>query len=287
VALVAGISIGSPLVRRIRALEATTRAIASGTLGARADVHGTDEIAELARHFNTMAARVEWHARAQETMLQAIAHEYRTPLTTARFALALAEEAEDAADRAVQATRLRGALDELETLADEVETYARRSGDATFVPTRISDVITRAVAGLSARVRVEVAIDRCEGSLVHGDERLLKRLVRNLVENACRHAHAQVRVLARSDSDSVSILVEDDGPGLPEADRARVFEPFVQLGAPRTEGGRGLGLAIVARIAELHGGVAEARAGELSGACFVVSLPRCTDDQAARASDLR
>ena len=107
-------------------------------------------------------------------------------------------------------------------------------------------------------------------------------MVRNLVDNAARHADARVEVALRDGGDHVDLIVEDDGPGIPEDQRERVFERFVRLDEARSRdaGGSGLGLAIVKEIVSAHGGTVAVSTAGLGGARFVVRLPAATDPDA-------
>jgi signal transduction histidine kinase len=110
---------------------------------------------------------------------------------------------------------------------------------------------------------------------LRGDRRLLERSVRNLLENAVRHAHRRVELAVRTSASEVVLVVDDDGPGVPPADRERVFERFTRLdeGRARDDGGTGLGLALVRTVAERHGGTASATTNPYGGARLELKLP--------------
>ncbi|MDH6284396.1 sensor histidine kinase [Prescottella agglutinans] len=258
--------------------------ISSGKLDERVPVPGThDEIARLAETMNDMLARLEHGSVTQRRFVSDASHELRSPLATITAALELAHSKPELIDTALvddtllpEARRMRDLLEDLLTLARADE----QGLTATATDVDLDDILfaeaarCRALPGIS--VRTQIAPTR-----VHGDPRQLARMVRNLVDNAVRHAHNEIRLECRSHEGSAVITVQDDGPGVPEAQRARIFERFVRLDSPRTRdgGGTGLGLAIVAEIVAVHHGTVAVTEPDGGGARFVVSLPADGEDQ--------
>jgi len=257
-----------PLVRRLtqrlERLRLRVEDLGRGDLGARAAVEGRDEVADLARSFNRAADRIQQLVEAQRRQLAFASHELRSPLARLRVSLEMM-----AGEPALkeQAARDVGELDALigELLeASRLEALGRADRDEAI------DLLGL-VAEEAARVGAAV-----EGEPVdlRGDPRLLRRLVRNLFENARRHGGgAGVEARVERDGTRARLRVADRGPGVPETERERIFEPFYRpSGAPETGAGHGLGLALVRQIARAHGGEARCLAREGGGTVFEVDL---------------
>ena len=273
-ALVLAIGIGAhPLARRIAGrlerLQVAVDGLGAGDLAARVPVEGHDEVARLAQSFNEAAGRIERLITSQRAMLANASHELRSPLARLRVAIELLAERADAR----LADDLRRDIAELDALVDEILLFSRIEA-SDGLPRRESVDVLALVAEEGARIDAEV--DGIAAS-VNGDPVWLRRLVRNLFENARRHAGgAAVRAEVGLREDAVLVAIEDDGPGIPEDERERVFEPFYRR-AGRAEGeggGVGLGLALVRQIARRHGGDARCLAGAAGGSRFEVTLAR-------------
>jgi signal transduction histidine kinase len=226
------------LTRRLERLQRGVETLASGDLSVRVKVEGKDEVARLAESFNRAAARIEELVGAHKTLLANASHELRTPLARIRMALELPER--------------RGELEkdiaELDALIDEILLASRLEAREELILEEVD--LLGLVAEECARYE-GVELDG-EPATLKGDPRLLRRMVRNLLENARKHGSPPVKVQLKKKE----LRVCDSGPGVPQAEREKVFEPFY----------RGLGLSIVRRIARRHGGDARCE-----GNCFVVS----------------
>lgn len=268
-----------PIVRRLtKRLEVLQRSVqrwGEGDLSARAAQDGDDEVADLAARFNESAARIETLVRSHKSLLANASHELRSPLTRIRMALELMGEHPSAVTR----TEISRNIAELDQLIDEILLASRLDAREADMGT----VESVELVGLAAEecARTEAELDVPEGTdtdalTVRGVPRLLRRAIRNLLENARRYGGAsEVSLQLQADGRQAKVVVSDRGPGVPPALRERIFEPFYRLpGASEREGGVGLGLALVKSIAERHGGSVrcEARAG--GGASFVITLPR-------------
>lgn len=251
------------ITARLTRLNAGVQKFGAGDLAARVAVEGQDEVATLARSFNESAARIEQLVRANQMLLANCSHELRTPLT--RLRLAAERLARGDADAGVELTRNVG---ELDALIGEVLLSSRL--DASRSPTREDAVeLLAVVAEEASHFDLEASGDQV---VVAGDAMLLRRLVRNLLENARVHANGATAVrVARVDRDA-HILVEDDGPGIPQPDIAHIFEPFFH-GQHHGTGSTGLGLAIVRQIARVHGGDVICEPREGGGSRFIARLP--------------
>lgn len=229
------------LTQRLERLQRGVDALGSGELSARVKVEGRDEVARLAESFNRAAARIEELVAAHKALLANASHELRTPLARIRMALELGRDRRE----------IERDIAELDALIDEVLLASRLDAVRTLESVEEVDVLALA-AEEAARYQVEV---QGEPLPLRGDPRLLRRMIRNLLENARRHGAPPIELSVRNRE----LRVCDGGPGVPDAERERIFEPF------NSRHGTGLGLALVRQIAHRHGG--EARC---EGSCFVV-----------------
>ena len=231
-------------------------------LSSRVAVEGRDEVAALATSFNESASRVEQLVHANQQLLANCSHELRTPLTRMRLAVERMPDADAAG------AELRRNIAELDALIGELLLSSRL--DATHRPERVEPVDLLALAAEEA-----ADFDReAHGSTVtiQGDPLLLRRLVRNLLENARVHAGGASNVQVGAIEGGGQVVIEDAGPGVAPEDRERIFEPFYRrAGAPATHG-TGLGLAIVRQIARLHGGDVVHEPREGGGSRFTATL---------------
>jgi signal transduction histidine kinase len=256
------------ITRRLERLQASVQAWGRGDLGARVTVEGRDEVAQLAASFNDSAARIEALVGAQKSLLANASHELRSPLARIRMAVELLQDSASPALR----QELGRNISELDQLIDEV-LLASRLDAVTLEGTAREEVeFTGIVAEECARVGA--SLDGVAAALP-GDATLLRRMVRNLLENARRHGgEAPVGVVLASAPGVILLDVCDRGPGVPAAERERIFEPFYRLpGASEKAGSVGLGLSLVRQIARRHGGGVECLPNGEHGACFRVTLP--------------
>jgi signal transduction histidine kinase len=258
------------LTRRLEALKAGVEAFGAGALHQRVDEGGRDEVAAVAVSFNRAAGRIEALLRSHQNLLANASHELRSPLARLKMAMAMLDDASPEM-RARLKHEIHTNIGELDALVEEVLLASRLDASATLDTSQPVALLAIA-AEEAARVGASAAGDDV---VQPGDERLLRRAVRNLLENARRYAGEGVEVqVARRADGGVDVAVADRGPGVPEAWRERIFEPFFRLpGHAEREGGVGLGLALVRQIAERHGGRARCEAHEGGGSRFVISLP--------------
>ncbi|WP_371133045.1 ATP-binding protein [Hydrogenophaga sp.] len=279
-----------PIVRRLtQRLEAVQRGVeqwGAGDLSVRLPEAGEDEVASLAQRFNVAAERVQTLVRSHKALLANASHELRSPLARIRMGLELMPSGGGGAGTGAEG-RVRDELArniaELDQLIDEILLASRLDlADAPMGQMEEVDLV-----GLAAEecAQVDAQLSVVDGGppfLAWGSARLLRRVLRNLLENARRHGRdAQGRVQAievevrhAADRASAELVVRDHGPGVPEALRERIFEPFYRLpGASEREGGVGLGLALVRTITQRHGGQVRCEAAPGGGAQFVLTLP--------------
>jgi signal transduction histidine kinase len=258
------------LTRRLERLQHSVQAWGEGRFATRVAVEGKDEIAQLAASFNDAAARIESLVTAQKSLLANASHELRSPLARIRMA------AELMAERAPPGigAELRRNVMELDQLIDEILLASRLEAGSAAAPC----FEELDLAGLVAEecARVHAALD-AEAIVMMGEAKLLRRMVRNLLENAVRYgggSEVEVR-LARMGDAALRLDVCDGGPGIPDAERERIFEPFYRIaGASEAAGGVGLGLSLVRQIARRHGGDVQCLPKDVgAGACLRVTLP--------------
>ena len=265
------------LTRRLQRLQRGVQALGNLDLGSRVAVEGGDEVAALAVAFNQAAERIEALVRSHKSLLAYTSHELRTPLARLRMTLETLEReapgAAAAAQRADALAEARRDLAELDRLIGSILLFSRLDAGATHA-LQIEDVDVLAVAAEeSSREDIEAHGDWVR---MRADERLVRHAIRNLLSNARKHAAgdgAQLEV--QRTARGVRVLVRDRGPGVPQSQAERIFEPFVRLRGPVE--GSGLGLALVRRIARLHGGDARYEPNPGGGACFVFELAALGD----------
>jgi signal transduction histidine kinase len=252
------------LTRRLERLQTGVETLGAGDLSARVRVEGKDEVARLAASFNRAAGRIEELVGAHRLLLANASHELRTPLSRIRLGLELFQQSGDAKYKA----DLARDISELDGLVDDILLASRLDANPSI--TNPEEVDLLALAAEECARYANCTLDG-EPLSVRGDPRLLRHLVRNLLENAQRHGTPPVRVAVRRDRSWAVLDVEDRGPGVPEAERERVFTPFHRLRSDSK--GAGLGLSLVRQIARLHGGEASVAPRPGVPSCFRVSLP--------------
>jgi signal transduction histidine kinase len=257
--------IARQLTGRLERLQRGVESLGAGDLSSRVAVEGRDEVARLASSFNDAASQIEQLVRAHQTLLANASHELRTPLARIRMAVELLKTSADAKSKA----GLEQDIAELDWLVDEILLASRLDAIHEIEATEEIDLLALAAEECSRYDDVHL-----EGTSmnVRGDSRLLRRLLRNLLENAKRHGvpPTQVRV-TRGDGTAI-VTVWDSGPGPLESEFEKVFKPFYRSASSRTGVGTGLGLALVRDIARRHGGDARCVTAEDGRSRFVVTV---------------
>jgi two-component system OmpR family sensor kinase len=249
----------------------------AGKLSARARMRPSDAAYPLAMRINAMAERIQGLLESQKNLLHSVSHELRTPIARLEFALELlADKANDPA-LSKRVAAMHGDLAELNELVNELLSMSKL--DNASGPQRamfeVEPALRECADGLHPRpATLLVELDARLGS-VDGDRRLLARAVGNLLRNAQKYATQTVALSARRNGGLLEIMVDDDGPGIPEEERERIFEPFYRLdrSRDRATGGFGLGLSIARKAVMLHGGALRVERSPLGGARFVLTLP--------------
>ena len=263
-----------PVARQLRQVENAAKAIAGGDLSARVDERRIGSAKPLAQAFNNMAGRTEALVRTQRELLQTVSHELRTPLSRMHFAIDLIESARDDTERKQRLDSLDGAVGDIDELVDELLRYVRMETAAPLLNKEQVAVQDALEVSLAKYKLLHPTIDFHVSNQIDQDEKTVfvdrlgfQRVLGNLLSNACRYARSKVAIGAQSAAGNITIDVDDDGRGIPESERQRVFEPFVRLHDRAGENNRGvgLGLALVKRIVTQHGGSVELLTSPLGG----------------------
>jgi len=271
------------LTRRLESLQNGVEKWGEGDLSIRFPVNGNDEVAFLASRFNHAAERIETLVKSHESLLASqksllanASHELRSPLTRIRMGLELMGAPSSPAFK----NEISRNIAELDQLIEEIllasRLDAREANLGTIESVDLIGLAAEECARVDAELEVQLTVDPAGESalLVQGVTKLLRRVMRNLLENARRHAAGEITVTLGTTAGQAVIRVCDRGPGVPPALRERIFEPFYRLpGATERDGGVGLGLALVKSIAIRHGGSVFCENRPDGGACFVVQLP--------------
>ncbi len=280
VALLAWILAGRAL-RPVESIRSEVEEITGSTLDRRVPVPASgDEVARLAQTMNAMLDRLEEASARQQRFVADASHELRSPVAAIRTELEVAQRTANAADWPAVAERLLAEEARLEAVIGDLLLLASLDEGADAPEPVAVDVAVEAREEARQRrpdrADVTIEVDAPETALVQGSRTQLRRAMANLLDNAGRHARSSVRLSVHEREGRVRVLVDDDGPGIPEADQERVFERFVRLDEHRARGGAGgagLGLSLVRRIVERHHGTASIDVAPLGGARVVLDLP--------------
>ncbi len=260
----------------LQVLSTVADKVGAGELSARASLQPSASVYPLAERMNLMAGRIESLLEGQRNLLHSVSHELRTPIARLGFALELLRA--NAGDRGLEdrIAAMEGDVEELNGLVNELLGMIKLDNGQALQceEASVRDLLAACVAALPpSPCKVEVVLGDALG-MVKADQRLLARAIGNLLRNAQKYCEGKVALSARRGA-ALEIMVDDDGPGIPEQERARVFEPFYRLdrSRDRATGGFGLGLSIAHKAVALHGGLIRVEQSRLGGARFVISLP--------------
>jgi signal transduction histidine kinase len=247
-------------LRPVEAMRARVAEITAHNLSQRVPEPAVnDEIGRLARTMNVTLDRLEAATDRQRRFVADASHELQSPMATVRAQLEVGLADADRTDWPTTAAEVLDEQERMERLVQDLLFMAgldERRRHARREVVDLDDLVLEEAQRVRSRGRVRVNLGRLSGGQVMGDADQLLRVIRNLVENAERHARTTVDVELQTNGSSVELMVADDGEGIPAADRDRVFERFTRLdnGRARSEGGTGLGLAIAREVVEAHGG---------------------------------
>jgi two-component system OmpR family sensor kinase len=262
----------------LQALSRMADDFGSGKLSARAHMKPSASIYPLSERINHMAGRIEDLLEAQRSLLHSVSHELRTPIARLEFALELLDARAKDPDLHKRIAAMEGDLAELNNLVNELLDMSKLDSARALQSSQVAlGHLLRECCGAlpPARQRLDCELPADLGQ-IEADGRLLGRAVGNLLRNAQKYAGERIVLSARRlPGDGVEIAVDDDGPGIPENEREKIFDPFYRLdrSRDRATGGFGLGLSIAQKAVALHGGSLRAESSALGGARFVIRLP--------------
>jgi two-component system OmpR family sensor kinase len=263
----------------LQKLAQTADQFGAGKLSARAEIAPSASIYPLAQQINHMAGRIEGLVAAQKSLLHSVSHELRTPIARLEFGLELLRDKAHKPALDIRIDALQADLAELNTLVNELLNMAKLDGQQGLqnTPFFINATVQDCVHGLAHELQAhELSIQLSEDDLqIDGEQRLLARAISNLLKNAAKYSEKKIAIsISSAGASQLQIVVEDDGPGVPAAEREQIFEAFYRLdrSRDRATGGFGLGLAIVRQAVQRHGGTVSVETSALGGARFVIML---------------
>ncbi|TXD96180.1 HAMP domain-containing protein [Psychrobacter frigidicola] len=270
-----------PLERKLQLIQIGVNEVSKGNLDSQVQVIGQDEIARLSATFNAMTSHIKRLIESQRELTRAVSHELRTPVARIRFAVDMLADTEDEDSRFTQRDFIDEDIEALNSLIDEILTYAKLeegSPKLDLEPVNFKELIEQIVRETNALGKDIKIVGNPPSSKVTAvaDRRYLHRVIQNLAGNALRYAETTIIISAGVKKGNAFVCVEDDGHGIAESDREKVFIPFSRLDDSRTRasGGYGLGLSIVSRIAFwFNGSMKVDESPELNGARFTMTWP--------------
>ncbi|MEA2485248.1 MAG: hypothetical protein QOD46_359 [Actinomycetota bacterium] len=270
------------LGRALRPVESIRREVAdisARDLARRVRVpDSNDEISRLAQTMNAMLGRLEESSQRQRRFISDASHELRSPVSSLRAVAEVADEYPDSTTLQEFATTVLSEEKRLEALVDDLLVLARADENRlvqSSEPVDLDDLVLEEASRLRTASKLRIDTSKVSAARVQGDAGSLRRAIRNVADNAMRHASSKVAFEVSSDESWARVAVLDDGAGVSESDRRRIFERFIRLDGARDRdsGGNGLGLSIVSEIIDAHEGSVTVSDATGTGACFELSLP--------------
>lgn len=268
-----------PLLKDIENLNTAARRLGEDIHAETPELEQVSELKVLSATFSRMARQIRTMVTGQKEMTNALSHELRTPLARVKFGIAVLNEQVNDNVR-TELGRINSDISEFDTLIGRMLDYARLDDPALYFQPQFIPVEPWLQSLCSKARSNEQGIETLleigdKATEVYADSTLLTLAVSNLYSNALRYARSSIRIRCKQNDNQWTLLVEDDGPGIPEEKLSEVFKAFTRLDESRDRGtgGHGLGLAVVARIAALHNGDVRAERSDIGGARFVFSMP--------------
>ncbi|WP_321493709.1 ATP-binding protein [uncultured Desulfobacter sp.] len=268
-----------PFWSKLRKISNAAQAFGQGDFSARAQLPQRSALAPLAGTFNDMAGRIQQLIGSHKELTRAVSHELRTPISRIRFGLEMAQSSTQELERQNYIADIGRDVDELDELVSELLVYARFDREAPKLHQEqlvlapwLLETIRETAAALTRTTVTCLIAEQAESVRALVAPRYLGRAVSNLIINADKYAKRKIVVRLEFQEERCLIHIDDDGPGIPCADRERIFKPFVRLDGSRAKetGGHGLGLAIVKQVISLHGGTVWTEPSPLGGARFTL-----------------
>jgi len=268
-----------PITKGLSELTRTAVAFGRGDFSVRAKTSATSPLISLTTRFNAMAERIARLVESHKELSHGVSHELRTPIARLRFAMEMVRDVPEHQQRLKYLDTMDTNIEELDALVDELLIYARFDREEPQLVLEQVDLVSVIEPQLERFIDTEphlqINLYFAQAIECEIDKAAICRVVDNLVRNAVRYAHSQINVTLVLADCRAKILIDDDGPGIPEQSREELFKPFVRLdqSRDRKSGGIGLGLAIVKRLVSLHQGTIEVTANDAGGARFCVDIP--------------
>jgi two-component system, OmpR family, sensor kinase len=268
-----------PLSKDLNRLEKAVSNFSGQQWQSEVELPATSSVAHLAKAYNELLERIKLLIETQQSMSHSISHELRTPLARIRFALQMADESENSTEIKSQLQSVMEDVEEMNQLITELLNFAaleKISVEAKLERGNINLLIENLLSRLCRNNHtINISFELSEqGNHVLCDSYLIERALQNLIVNAQRFAKRTIKVAFHCSSTHYQLLVEDDGPGIPNDKKSLVFDSFVQLPSNNKDQGFGLGLAIVKRVMNLHRGEAVVKDSQLGGAAFILAWPK-------------
>jgi two-component system OmpR family sensor kinase len=266
-----------PLIKQLRQLRLTTKAFGEGQLQQRIDNNTSSYIVDIENEFNHMAQRIETLVSDNKLLSDAVAHDLRTPLARLRFGIEVLQETEDLEKREKYQRHLCRDIDKMERLVNVLLTYARIEQSMIAVEQQTIDFNELVCQSVQSVTDCDKVIKwHAQGTaLVIGDVNYLSMLINNLLSNAQQYARSEIQLRIEQNKSTLSFIISDDGPGIAKEKRDELLKPFIRGEQAHEKPGYGMGLAIVSRIAQLHGAsFTIANSVELGGAEFCLTFNR-------------
>lgn len=276
-----GIFLSLPIIRNLKKLMEGIERVRQNDLNARVNIPLNKPIGTIARCFNDMAERIQSLLEHQKHLIQAVAHEIRTPVSRIHFHLEMLADADDKTEIDHRAKDIEEEIEELSRLINELSMLSalkQPKKDLTLICLQAHDILSEVVAYYQkSNIQIEIILLDASGKSleISANPVYFKRAIHNIVSNAVRHAKSKVTVRCETSSDTILIEICDDGPGIPQHARSIVFEPFTRIDNSRSRlsGGFGLGLTIVKHILSLHGGTISVASNFPQGAKITTYWP--------------
>lgn len=264
-----------PLIKQLRQLRQTTKAFGEGQLQQRIKVKPASYIASIEEEFNHMAERIESLISDNKLLSDAVAHDLRTPLARLRFGIEILQETEKPATREKYQNRLSRDIDEMERLVNVLLNYARIEQSMLAAKQQninLNELVSQCVGAVTDSNKI-IHWQAHSEAMINGDANYLSMLINNLLGNAQQYAEHEITIRVERIDSTLQLLVSDDGPGIPKEKRSELLKPFMRGDQAHEKPGYGMGLAIVAKIVQLHDATLDIRDSvAFGGAEFCVTF---------------